>query len=69
MRDDIKEDGKFTVAGESAILELHVNKELKGDEKMERKEGKIIDINERRELKKDNQNKEVKLGQIYYVTF
>jgi len=52
MRDDIKEDGKFTVAGESAILELHVNKELKGDEKMERKEGKIIDINERRELKK-----------------
>jgi mRNA interferase MazF len=70
MREDINQDGKFKTAGEiSKIITLHENTKKKGDEEMNTKEGKLIQFPERKESVKTNQIREVKLGQVYYVTF
>jgi mRNA interferase MazF len=74
MREDIKQDGKFRIAGELSktleTLELHENIKLKGDEIMNVENVKVINMADRRKKTvKDNQIRDVKLGQVYYVTF
>ena len=71
MREDIKQDGKFRTAGESSkIKELHENNTSKGDAKVNTENCKVINITERRkEVVKENQNREVKMGEVRMVDF
>ncbi len=76
MRDNIKTDGKFIIAGElSKVLETNEKSITKGDEKMNVENVKVINIADRIkkpiEENKITENKiiDVRLGQVYYVDF
>jgi mRNA interferase MazF len=71
MREDIKRDGKFVLAGElSKVLETEEISIQKGDDEMKVENVKVINITDR--MKKpitENKITDVKLGQVYYVDF